>query len=221
MIHDRCWRRPVEHSACVCGSALWRLLACRWALERRRSVWHFCCCILSLAVCYVQNTVHYSTCMYRCHCRTASGKHGQLVETCAQLCKLGLNPDVPCCPVTSRLDPIRSGQTHTHTHSHPREPSARSSSRVRLRRGIACLLPSRSRAAQSTVPRSRHKRASRRQQDRGHFLASPRKHRNPPPAAPRSLPVTWPRGEWADFPATARFSAAVPCHPGAADSARF
>ena len=42
VIHDRCWRRPVEHSACVCGSALWRLLACRWALERRRSAWHFC-----------------------------------------------------------------------------------------------------------------------------------------------------------------------------------
>ena len=43
-------------------------------------------------------------------------------------------------------------------------------------------------------------------------LASPTPE---PVPLPLSLPVTSPRGGWADFAATARFSAAVPCHPGA------
>ena len=224
MIHDRCWRRSsstvpafaaVHCGDCWLAAGLWRgEAAVCLALLLMHPV---SCSVLGPA--YVQNTVHCSTCMYQCHCRTASGKHGQLLETCAEFVQAGIKSRCACRPVTSRLDPIRSGHTHTHTHaSHRPDPAAPCPPHASAVALHVCSHPSRSRAAQGTVPRSRHKRemACRRQQ-----IASPRKHRNPPPPAPRSLPVTWPRGEWADFPATARFSAAIPCHPGAADSARF
>ena len=92
-----------------------------------------------------------------------------------------VNPDLPSCPVTS----VRVGPDLIRPHPLPREPSARSSSRRRLRRGIACLLLSRSRAAQSTVPSCQQKKGHRRQHDGSWMpfprLASPRLHRNPSP----------------------------------------
>ena len=123
-----------------------------------------------------------------------------------------MNPDLPSCPVTS----VKVGPDLIRLHPLPREPSARSSSRRRLRRGIACLLLSRSRAAQSTVPSYRQKKGYRRQDD-GSWMPFPRLASPTPEPVPLplSLPVTSPRGGWADFAATARFSAAVPCHPGA------